>query len=378
MVKLVRGKLPLRVALMLLAFSVIAPAALSLPRTTEAQEANSPIAAAALRRLGTQGGQCWTFMQEVVAEGSGRRVGFDYRAGFFEAGAVEVSAEEAANGDIIQIASDGNTGAWASYPGLHTSVVLKNLGNNRFDVIDSNQNWDEMVRLRPNYDPYAAAARNGLQVHIYRIPLSDAPALPASASAPTTAVELAAGDTATVAAGGDCLNLRSGASTTSSRIACLPTGTQVTATGETKTSGGMTWVQVETSKGVGWMAANFLAKTASAVEAEPAPGAEPPPIEPEPAAAPAPAAVLADAPPSPAAAGASASLPTAQVDNSPGCLRVRSSAGTSGAIKDCLPAATAVTLLDEVPVTANGYTWMRVRVGERVEGWVASDFLIRS
>jgi len=360
--------------LIVLALAVLAP--LSMGRTDEAaaEEANGPIAAAAMRQLGTDGGQCWTFMQQVVAEATGRKVGFDYRAGYFEAGAVEVSISEAANGDIIQIAADSNSGAWASYPGLHTAIILKNLGDGRFDAIDSNQNWDEMVRMRTNYDPFASAARHGLQVHIYRIPVGNAPV---AAAAPETAATFEAADVAKVAAGGDCLNLRSGASTTAARLGCLATGTQVTATGETKTAGGMTWVQVETPKGTGWVAARFLAKVAVAADAASAAAPVPEP-EAAPAAEAEPAVSLAPAVPDVPAAGASAISNTARVDNSPGCLRVRGAAGTAGAIKDCLAAGTGVTIVDEAAISADGYSWVRVRVEGRVDGWVASDFLIRS
>jgi hypothetical protein len=78
--------------------------------TTASAEEQSPIVTAALSHLGTRGGQCWTFMRQVVKEATGRTVGFDYRQGFFDAGAIEVSASEAQSGDIIQIAKDGDTG----------------------------------------------------------------------------------------------------------------------------------------------------------------------------------------------------------------------------------------------------------------------------
>lgn len=332
---------------------------------------NGPIAATALKYVGTHGGQCWTFMREVVKEATGRTVGFDYRLGFFEAGAIEVSADEARNGDIIQIARDSNTSPWASYPGLHTAIILKNLGGGRFDAVDSNQNWDEMVRLRPNYDPYTSAARNGLQVHIYRIPgggpgesgYSDAgettppPVIPEAPS-------MAAGDTAVVAAGGDCLNLRDSASRSGGRISCLPDGTQVTVVSGPVEAGGFTWVQVSSSAGTGWVASEYLRVVARAESGGASAAA---------VAAPAPAAPA----PAPAPAATNSGLREARVDNSPGCLRVRSAAGTASSILDCLPAGTAVGITADAAVELNGYTWVRIEVPNRPDGWVAAEFLIQ-
>lgn len=324
------------------------------PNHAEAQS-SSPIVDAAMRHLGTHGGQCWTFMRAVVAQATGRQVGFDYRQGFFEAGAVEVSAEEAAAGDIIQIASDANTHPWASYPGLHTAIVIDNLGGGVFNAIDSNQNWDEMVNLRPDYNPYAAAARYGLDVHIYRIPGGSAGDTSAAAS-----TDWAAGDGAVVAAGGDCLNLRDGPGLSASRIRCIPSGTALTAAGPATAADGFVWLEVDTPYGHGWVAAMYLRRTAPAAS-EPEPVA----AEPEPSAA------------EPAAEPAALALPTGVVDNSPGCLRFRDLASLSGAIRDCLEGGTALTILNDATVAADGYHWLNVRTPAGYEGWVAGDFVLR-
>lgn len=318
----------------------------------KAETPSHPITQTAYKYLGTHAGQCWTFMQQVVLEATGRRVGTNYRLGFFEAGAVEVTAAEAQEGDIIQIANDANTLPWASYPGLHTAIITRNLGGGRFDAIDSNQNWDEMVRLRPNYDPYGAAARYGLQVHIYRIPLGGA-----APTAPAVPVNFETGSAAVVDAGADCLNLRSAPSVAGGRIACLSSGTTVNVIGESVTADGWTWAKVRTAAGEGWMAANYLQlssapSTVAASTPTLAPAAAPPAVIPE----------------SPA---------TARTDKSPGCLRVRATAGLDGAILDCLSAGTVVTVLGDEPVAAGGYTWLRVTIAGRVTGWVASEFLIR-
>lgn len=338
---------PHRRLLLVLAASVVTLIALAPFRASAESGSESPIVSAALARLGTHGGQCWTFMREMVAHATGHQVGFDYRQGFFEAGAVEVSADEATAGDIIQIASDANTSPWASYPGLHTAIIMKNLGGGRFDAIDSNQNWDEMVNLRPNYDPYTSAARNGLQVHIYRIPGGGPGAMPASAASSS----LAAGDTVVVHADPGCLNLRDGAGLGAGKIACLATSTSGTVVDGPASADGYTWVKIDTGAGTGWAAALYLVRTGSA--------APPPPS------AAIPASVQA------------ATAPAAQlhVDNSPGCLRLRTSAGLAGAIVDCLGAGTALELLDGNAQSANGYDWIRVRAGSN-EGWVAKQFTV--
>lgn len=360
---IVANTLSIRGLLLLLAFGVIAPFAIARPAPAAANaDENGPIARVALSQLDTWGGQCWTWMQQVVFQATGRKIGYDYRQGFFEAGAYEVSAEEARNGDIIQVAKDSDTSPWASYPGLHTGIILKNLGGGRFDVIDSNQNWDEWVRLRPNYSPYDRAAQYGLQVHIYRIP-GGGPGDSAAAAAPAETTTLASGESARVAAEGGCLNLRSEPGLSGSRIACLQDGTQVTITGEAVSKDGFTWVPVSTPSGSGWVASRYLARAPAAVEpvaapnADTAPAQEPPPVLPEPP--PAPAAIFA------------------RTDNSPGCLRVRSAAGLAGSILDCLPAGTPLTIVDDSRIAADGYAWVRVETAGRPAGWVANQFLLR-
>ncbi|MGE5595919.1 MAG: SH3 domain-containing protein [Hyphomicrobiales bacterium] len=338
--------------LLLVVLAAIAPfALLRSNEDAQAEGYTSPIATTALKYVGTHGGQCWTFMKQVVAEATGAQIGYDYRLGFFEAGAWEVSANEARSGDIIQIASDANTLPWASYPGLHTAIILENLGGGVFNAVDSNQNWDEMVRLRPNYNPYASAARYGLQVHIYRIPDGSGGGNGASAAAAPTPTEpsaWAAGDGGVVAAGSDCLNLRTAPSLDADRIACLRSGVGVTAVSGPTEADGYTWVQVETPAGTGWVAAEYLSLTSPAA---------------------------GEAPAAPAAAEQSGPL-TARTDNSPGCLRLRSSGSLSGGILDCLGAGTVVTLVDGSTVPADGYNWVQVTVNGKT-GWVANEYLVR-
>jgi uncharacterized protein YraI len=339
-----------------IALAMLAP--LLLIRPASGQESlNGPIASTALKYLDTYGGQCFTFAKQVVAEATGATIGYDYRLGYFEAGAIEVSADEAQNGDIIQIASDANHGPWASYPGLHTAIILENLGGGRFNAIDSNQNWDEWVRLRPNYDPYAAAARYGLQVHIYRIPGGG----PGEANAPAvSAPPVSSGDQYTVSTSG-CLNLRTDPSLSGSKVSCLPTGTAVTVTGDAVAADGYSWLPVSTGAGSGWVASQYLAKSGASAAAAPDP-------------TPAPEPTVAAPPPAPPA---SASGISARVDDSPGCLRVRTSAGLGGEIVDCLAPSTALTITDDSRIGADGYTWVKVSAPGHRDGWVASEFLIR-
>lgn len=347
---------PFRRALLLLLIAALAPLFIARTETSAQQEPNGPIAATALKYLDTYGGQCWTFMANVVQEATGRTIGYGYRDGYFAAGAVEVSASEARNGDIIQIASD-TAGPFAYYPGLHTAIILENLGGGVFNAIDSNQNWDEWVRMRPNYDPYAAAARYGLQVHIYRIP-GGGPGDSGASLGTTTPASWAAGTNAVVSTSG-CLNLRAEPSLSASRVGCLPTGAGVNVTGDAVVADGYTWVPVQTTAGPGWMAADYLSQTSEPVVVE---AAAPPAPTPTPA-------------PEPVAAAPAASGTLAHTDSSPGCLRVRSSAGIAGDIIDCLAANTAVSVLADASVSLDGYSWVKVQVNGKT-GWVASEFLV--
>jgi uncharacterized protein YgiM (DUF1202 family) len=329
-----------------------------------AEGTGSAIADAALARLGTHGGQCWTFMQTVVAEATGAHVGSAYRDGYFAAGAVEVSSAEATAGDIIQISSDEAPSSY--FPGVHTAIVLENLGGGLFNAIDSNQNWDEWVSLRPGYDPFAAAARYGLSVHFYRF--AGGSSSSATLASVPGAPSVSSGDSARVATTGDCLNLREGPSLSSSRMGCLRNGTAVSIAGETVAADGYSWVPVDTPLGSGWVAANYLSAATAVAAVEP---------EPEPEAA---VAAQPEAPAGTAddAGAASAEYPVnwIHVDNSPGCLRLRTAAGMDSGIVDCLSAGTAVTLVSDVSIAANGFVWVNVRTEHGDYGWVASEHLV--
>jgi hypothetical protein len=114
----------------------------------EAVVGSSTIADDALQDLGTWQGQCFTWVKKVVDRATPYTMGFGYRDGYLGAGAIEVPLSQAVRGDIIQLANDNALGSNSFYLGLHTAIVLENLGGGRFDVIDSNQNWDEIRDLR--------------------------------------------------------------------------------------------------------------------------------------------------------------------------------------------------------------------------------------
>ncbi len=221
----------------------------------------SPVASRAVLDLGSWQGECWTWMKKVVLEATGKTIGFDYRAGYLEAGAIEVSLLQATAGDIVQVADDAWTAPDADYDGLHTAIILSANGDGTFQAIDSNQNWDGVVRLRSGYDPVEQANKYGLNFHIYRLSGSAtlrAPVPPVQ----TVAGPVAAGDHARINTPGDCLRLREapgGAIRT-----CLSHGIQVLVTGKPVIVEGVSWVPVSTLLGNGWMAAAFLLKEAPA------------------------------------------------------------------------------------------------------------------
>jgi len=219
----------------------------------------SPIATAALKYLGSYQGQCWGFAKKVVAEATGRRIGFDYRQGFFEAGAVEVSIKDAHAGDVIQYADDAFTAPWADYPGLHTAIILQR-SEAGMSVIDSNSFWDGVVRIRTGYDPVEQARIKGLSFHIYRFPGGDGASPVDAAGGPNPTVAFTSGVHGTVVTPGDCLNLRESASRSAAVIYCLPDGAQVTVSQEDVVQADdRTWVHIDTAWGTGWVAADYLA-----------------------------------------------------------------------------------------------------------------------
>jgi hypothetical protein len=223
-----------------------------------------PIVVEALKWEGKWGGQCFIFMQTVVEKALLREVGNDYHLGYLKAGAIEINLDQAGSGDIIQIIDPNYTEPDADYPGMHTLIVTENLGKGLVNGIDSNSQWDEMVRMRENYDPAAVAARYpNLVYRVYRFPTPDFPAPKAGSTVPPKTQSLVPGLKATVVAGGDTLNLRKAPGIDQAVAAELPDGTVVTVTSEAVKATGRLWVQVQSPYGSGWVAAEYLRAGAS-------------------------------------------------------------------------------------------------------------------
>lgn len=260
-----------RAALAAILVAVVATFALTSTSAVAAPSPSNPVALKALSYDGTWQGECWQFVKKVVREATGNEMGFDYRQGYYDAGGYEVGGPVAQPGDIIQIVSDANSGPDADYPGLHSAIIVEVLGNGVFNVVDSNQNWDGMVHLRPDYDPAAIAASRGLNFHIYRIPVGPnvpkvAPSLSGGRPAPPPPQPgqlLNVGDAAVVYTPGDVLNLRSGPGRDYGIIARLAHGTSVTILSATQARDGLTWVKVSTAFGEGWVATDYLSKDTS-------------------------------------------------------------------------------------------------------------------
>lgn len=244
---------PLRPALAAILVACVAAVSLLSSPTPSYAAPTHPIAVRALEDLGSWQGECFIWMKKVVYEATGKQVGFGYRDGYLEAGGIEVSISEAREGDIIQIVSDDWDGPGADYNGLHTAIILENNGDGTFDAIDSNQKWDGIVRLRPNYDPAAAARSRGIDFHIYRI-TGEAPSGERIA-APTPEV-VAKGDRATVNTPGECLRMRTEPG--GAIVNCLPHGSEVVIVSAPVVALGTQWVEVQTSGGTGWMASQYL------------------------------------------------------------------------------------------------------------------------
>jgi len=229
---------------------------------------NASVAMTALRYDGTYQGECWGFVKRVVREATGQQMGFDYRQGFFDGGAIEVTLADAQVGDVIQFTDDSNTGPWADYPGLHTTIILQRTSASAFNVIDSNSQFDGIVRIRQGYDPVNEAAMKGLSFHIYRFPGGGTSTAPAGQTLSTPA--LSQQTPATVATPNDCLNLRDKGDPSASILACMPDGTTLALTGGQTQNGGRTWANVVTPYGTGWVAAEYLAPVTPASADEPA------------------------------------------------------------------------------------------------------------
>ncbi|HQW50841.1 MAG TPA: hypothetical protein PL082_02185 [Tepidiformaceae bacterium] len=266
---------PHRPTLAAILVAVVAFTAMGLSRPADAVTPADAIVERATRDLGTWQGECWQWMKKVVSDATGKQIGFDYRLGYLEAGAVEVTIDQAGPGDVVQIVRDSWSSPDADYPGLHTAIILRKNTDGTFDVIDSNQQWDGMVRLRAGYNPRALAAERGLNFHIYRFTTGTAPSsLQPTATSKTTAPG-AVGDRAVVNTPGECLNMRT--EPFGSVITCLPHGASLSIIQGPVTANGMAWVKVQSLAGTGWVAAQYTQKEPSAAAEKSAAG-DPKPV----------------------------------------------------------------------------------------------------
>jgi uncharacterized protein YraI len=319
----------------------------------------------ALSHVGQHGGQCYPFVQDVVEEATGKQIGFAYRDGYFAAGATEVSPANAQAGDILQISNPDDSGNY--YPGMHTAIVITNNGDGTYQVVDSNENWDEMVTVHE----WAPSPRSGLQLYAYRIGGGLQVSLPAAPDA-------ASGDSARVSTDdGSCLRLRSGASVGSSVVTCLPNGTGVTVEGDAVSADGYTWRKVSTPKGEGWVASEYITVTSQAVAPADSPATDTPaatPTDDTPASTGTGAASAAsDAPVTPIdSSGSGAAL----VETDGFCLNIRTAGALSGTVITCLVNGTQVTITGD-GVAADGYTWVPVQTS-RGAGFAALEYLQRT
>ncbi len=106
---------------------------------------NAVIADYALKNypVGSYGGQCRTFVNNVVKGATGLNTGTgwpDYFVGFTNAGGVRITDVNAlAKGDIVQY------GQTEAYAGLHTFIIVSRVSGSTYNVIDSNRARDEKV-----------------------------------------------------------------------------------------------------------------------------------------------------------------------------------------------------------------------------------------
>lgn len=135
---------------------------------------NARIAEVGLQRLGQKGGQCKEAVNiwVAIASNGAQHLGGDYLANYRYEGGNEVSRDQAVEGDVIQL--NGPNGNYY-YEGMHTAVVVSHTpGSEVFKVVDSNSELNEVVREH-NWNPYAAAARYALSVHIWRMGSASSP-----------------------------------------------------------------------------------------------------------------------------------------------------------------------------------------------------------
>lgn len=167
---------------------------------------------------------------------------------------------------------------------------------------------------------------------------------------------------------GDSINLRESPSTQAAALGTLSRGQRVTLLANASvTANGYTWSQVQTAAGAsGWIASQFVQSSeTAATSAAPAANTADTVSTTTPGTTSTTAATPASS--SPAAAATSRRVSGTGIS-------LRGTPSTSGALLTTL-SQTDVTVLSDSPVTADGYSWTKVRTRNGSEGWIASQFL---
>ena len=139
---------------------------------------------------GSAGGQCYFFLNQVLAQASGGRIhiggAHTYFGAYAREGGVQVSAADARPGDIIQISIPSSDDTYRS--GMHTAIVVQNLGAGRFDVVDSNWGYAERVHHHVLTPSRLIAPGSDESVQFWRMGQVDAPPAPPTPPAPPAPV----------------------------------------------------------------------------------------------------------------------------------------------------------------------------------------------
>lgn len=112
-------------------------------------------------------GECKEFVRCIMKMASGDQVqlGGGYYSDYAKYG-VAVSPAEATKGDVIQLNDPASPDGYKD--GMHTALIVAPLGNNTFDVVDSNY-VAKYTAGRHNWNPFDTANAKGLVVNIWRL-----------------------------------------------------------------------------------------------------------------------------------------------------------------------------------------------------------------
>jgi hypothetical protein len=187
---------------------------------------------------GSWGGQCYVFVNNVLAAASGGRVHIGgphtYYGAYARAGGVLVTQAQAQAGDIIQISNPANDNLY--YRGMHTAIIVKNLGGGNFDVVDSNWGFTEQVHHH-HLNPYSLIVRGtGESVQFWRMGQIGAAQAPVAGPAPTAPPAATPTFSVYGLIGNNTLNVRSGPGVQFQRIGSLSEGQRVSITCQTRGS----------------------------------------------------------------------------------------------------------------------------------------------